>query len=150
MWEQKTAYVALRSGREAAGCLLLLDGQATAQRHRAAVHQDRARGPVRDVRRARIHPEPAAQLDQRAVIVMIVTARKNARCAKLLSRLRLGARINVHRYTSIYIKRNEVEQRLGTNITVYSRYIYLTCSQIAPTSTCGYPRPFWETWSRSQ
>ena len=34
----------------------------------------------------------------------------------------------VHRYTSVYINRNEVILRLGTNIEVYVRYILLTYS----------------------
>jgi hypothetical protein len=64
--------------------------------------------------------------------------------------LRLEAGIVVHRNTSAYININQVELRLGMSIEIHAGYIHLTYSQIVPTSTCGKPRPSWETWSRSQ
>jgi hypothetical protein len=58
------------------------------------------------------------------VIIMTITATKNATGAKLPSRLALGAGINVYRNTSVYINVNEVERRLGTFIEVHRAIYY--------------------------
>ena len=47
--------------------------------------------------------------------------------------------MTVYRITSVYIIRNEVEQRLGKNVEVHSRCIRLTYSQITLASTCSHP-----------
>jgi hypothetical protein len=59
--------------------------------------------------------------------------------SKSIPRPRSRAGITVHRYTSVYMSRNEVELRLGTNIAIYPRYIPLTYSQITLSSTCRHP-----------
>ena len=46
------------------------DRHGAAERHRPAVHQDRAGGAVRDVCGAGVHSEPAAELHQRAMILV--------------------------------------------------------------------------------
>jgi hypothetical protein len=94
-------------------------------RHWPALHQDRTRRAVRHVGRARIHPQPAAPIDERAVVM------PGHRVAEDASRRRRGhltddrrrARIVVHRNTSVYIERDEVISSLGTDIAIYSGYI---------------------------
>ena len=53
----------------------------------------------------------------------------------------VDAGIKIPLCTSVYIWKNDVELRLGTNITVYSRSISLTYSQSERISTCGHPHP---------
>jgi hypothetical protein len=63
------------------------------------------------------------------VIVMVITAPNNARVSKLsLTSSRQSPGIFIYRNTSLYIRRNEVELSLGTNVEVYARSITLTCS----------------------
>ena len=52
------------------------------------------------------------------MIVMKITATKKARVAKLPCVFAWGAGINVQRYTSVYINRNEVEQRRHSHAIV--------------------------------
>jgi hypothetical protein len=51
-------------GGQASRRLAVVVGQVPPERHRTALHQGWARRPVRHVRRARVHPEPAAHLHE--------------------------------------------------------------------------------------
>jgi hypothetical protein len=62
---------------------------------------------------------------------------------------RLHAGIMVHRYTSEYIKMNEVETRLGANIEVLAGYA-LTISQKDIRYTSRHPHPSLAPRCRSQ
>jgi len=59
--------------------------------------------------------------------------------ARLSEVLAPACGMNIYRCTSVYINRNEVEPRLGTNIAVYARSITLTFSQIELQYTWGNP-----------
>jgi hypothetical protein len=82
-----------------------------------------------------------APVDERAVVAR---ARERVQMftepvTSLTQAVRLKVGIIVHQFTSIYIKKNEVEPRLGTNVEVHSSYILLTYSQNTLTSTCSHP-----------
>jgi hypothetical protein len=82
--------------------------------------------PIHPLRGDRVDPvdEVApAPVDERAVVAAGV-----GRGEGVLRGDRFGVGIMVHLNTLVYIKRNEVELRLGTNITVYARDIYLIYS----------------------
>ena len=49
--------------------------------------------------------------------------------------------ISVHRNTSVYIRGNEVEPRLGRNIAVYKAVILLTISQTTLEYITRHPHP---------
>jgi hypothetical protein len=72
----------------------------------------------------------AADVDERAVIMRALPTRNNLTRRRRQSSRVVGsaAGIIVHLDTSVYINRNEVEPRLGTNIEVYARSIALTYS----------------------
>jgi hypothetical protein len=57
------------------------------------------------------------------------------------SRIRMVSGINVHHCTSIYISRNEVERRLGTNAVVQIASILLTFSQFTLLYIVRHPHP---------
>jgi hypothetical protein len=61
--------------------------------------------------------------------------------SKLIPRPSSRAGITVHYYTSVYIKWNKVERRLGTIMEVHARSITLTFSQIDLVYTCSNPHP---------
>jgi hypothetical protein len=84
---------------------------------------------------------PAAHVDERAVVGDLLDHAEM--CWKgiisFAQVLIVNAGIIVHRCTSVYINRNEVELRLGTNIEVHSSYILLTYSKNTLCSTCSHP-----------
>jgi hypothetical protein len=57
--------------------------------------------------------------------------------------------IIIHYNTLVYINRNEVELRLGTNTAIHPRSITLTVSQIDIKYTYGNPHPSWALWCQS-
>jgi hypothetical protein len=83
---------------------------------------------------------PAAAVDERAIVMNCRDGRREDE-RKLCRGVCSMAIIIVHRNTSLYINKNEVKLRLGTNMQVYSRNITLTYSQVTLSYTCSHPHP---------
>src|SRR5262249_25791627 len=105
-------------------------GQGANARRRTAVHQ--ARSESDSVQRGggfAVDEIPAAAVDQRAVVMRCCDPK---RCETGMPQLCRGVCLRtiiiVYHNTSLYIRTNEVDRSLGTNIAVYSGNIALVYS----------------------
>jgi hypothetical protein len=108
----------------------LLVGQGAHARRWPDLRQGRPVDPLRRDRPDPVDEVAPAPVDERMVVAAGAGQAKDVLAGE--QRLRRDHHIEtvimVHRYTSVYIKRNEVELRLGTNIEVHARSIKLAYS----------------------